>query len=200
MYDLMEQVKELRNRTGISIMECKKALEESKGDIEKAIEILRKKGFERAEKISGRETYQGAIGSYIHMKGKIGVLVELGCETDFVSQNEEFQNLVKDIAMHIAAMNPKYISQDSIPENILNKEREIYRDQLISSGKPEAVIEKIIDGKMKKFYEEVCLLEQPFVKDEKMKVKQYLAHYINKFGENIVVRRFVRFQQGESIN
>ncbi len=190
-------VKELREKTGISIMECKRALEEANGDIKKAEEILRIKGYQKAQTKLGRETNQGAIGAYVHSNGKIGVLVEVACETDFVARNAEFLNLVKDLAMHIAALNPKWVSEDKIPSEVLEKEKEIYRIQLKDSGKPENIIEKIVEGKLKKFYEEVCLLDQPFVKDDKLKVRDLIMSYIHKFGENIVVKRFVRFQLGE---
>lgn len=190
-------VKELREKTGISIMECKRALEEAKGDIKKAEEILRIKGYQKAQSKLGRETNQGVIGAYVHSNGKIGVLVEVACETDFVAKNAEFITLVKDLAMHIAALNPKWVSDERIPPDILEKEKEIYRIQLKDSGKPENIIEKIVEGKLKKFYEEVCLLDQPFVKDDKLKVRDLIMGYIHKFGENIVVKRFVRFQLGE---
>ncbi len=192
-------VKELREKTGISIMECKRALEEAKGDIKKAEEILRIKGYQKAQSKLGREANQGTIGAYVHSNGKIGVLVEVACETDFVARNPEFLTLVKDLAMHIAALNPRWVSDDKIPDEIIEKEKEIYRIQLKDSGKPENIIEKIVDGKLKKFYEEVCLLDQPFVKDDKLKVRDLIMSYIHKFGENIVVKRFVRFQLGEDL-
>ena len=192
-----ELVKELRQRTGIGIMECKKALEESKGDLEKAIIILRKRGYDRAKKKMSRETSEGAIGSYIHMNGKIGVLVEVNCESDFVARNQEFQDLIKNIAMHIAATNPKYLSPENIPEQEIEEEKEIIRAQFKDSGKPPEVIEKIVEGKLKKFYREVCLLEQPYIKDQSMTINQLLSYYITKFGENIRIRRFTRYQLGE---
>lgn len=192
-------IKELRERTGISIMECKRALEEANGDIKKAEEILRIKGYQKAQSKLGRETNQGAIGAYVHSNGKIGVLVEVACETDFVAKNPEFLSLVKDIAMHIAALSPKWVSEEKIPAEVLEKEKEIYRIQLKDSGKPENIIEKIVEGKLKKFYEEACLLDQPFVKDDKLKVRDLIMGYIHKFGENIVVKRFIRFQLGENL-
>jgi elongation factor Ts len=192
-----ELVKELRQRTGIGIMECKKALEESKGDLEKAIIILRKRGYDRAKKKMSRETSEGAIGSYIHMNGKIGVLVEVNCESDFVARNQEFQDLIKNIAMHIAATNPKYLSSENIPEQEIEEEKEIIRAQFKDSGKPPEVIEKIVEGKLKKFYQEVCLLDQPYIKDQSMTINQLLSYYITKFGENIRIRRFTRYQLGE---
>ena len=195
----MEQVKKLREQTGISILECKKAIEEAKGDLAQANEILRKKGFEKAKAKSSRATNQGAVGAYIHMMGKIGVMVELGCETDFVAKNEDFQALIKDIAMQIAAMNPRYISEKNIPEAVLEKEKEIYREQLKSSGKPAAILEKIVEGKLSKFYAEVCLMHQAFFKDEKLTIEKLIAEKIHKTGENIVVKRFTRYQMGEEL-
>jgi len=188
----MEQVRKLREQTGISILECKKAVEEAKGDLTQAGEILRKKGFEKAKSKSSRATNQGAVGAYIHMMGKIG-----GCETDFVAKNEDFQALIKDIAMQIAAMNPRYISEKDIPAAVLEKEKEIYREQLKASGKPAAIVEKIVEGKLGKFYSEACLLHQNFFKDEKMTIEKLIAEKIHKTGENIVVKRFTRYQMGE---
>jgi elongation factor Ts len=195
----MEQVKKLRERTGISILECKKAVEEAKGDLDKAGEILRKKGFEKAKAKCSRATNQGAIGAYIHMKGKIGVLVEVGCETDFVAKNEDFLALIKDIAMQIAAMNPRYITEKDIPEAVLEKEKEIFREQLKSSGKPAAIVEKIVEGKLSKFYADVCLVHQNFFKDDKLTIEKLIAEKIHKTGENIVVKRFSRYQMGEEL-
>lgn len=193
----MEKVRRLREQTGISIMECKKAIEEAKGDLAQAAELLRKKGFEKAKSKAARATNQGAVGAYIHMMGKIGVLVELGCETDFVAKNEDFQALIKDVAMQIAAMNPRYISEKDIPAEVLEKEKEIYREQLKASGKPAAIIEKIIEGKLGKFYSEVCLLHQNFFKNEELTIEKLIAERIHKTGENIVVKRFTRYQMGE---
>ncbi len=193
----MEQVRKLREQTGISILECKKAVEEAKGDLAQAAELLRKKGFEKAKSKSSRATNQGAVGAYVHMMGKIGVLVELGCETDFVAKNEDFQALIKDVAMQIAAMNPRFISEKDIPAEVLEKEKEIYREQLKGSGKPAAIIEKIVEGKLAKFYSEVCLLHQNFFKDEKLTIEKLIAEMIHKTGENIVVKRFTRYQMGE---
>ncbi len=193
----VEQVKELRERTGIGMMECKKALEEAGGDAEKAIEILRKKGYARAKDKSHRETSEGIVGSYIHMNGKIGVLVEVNCESDFVGRNEEFKELVKNIAMHIAAARPKYIAPANVPADELEKEKDIIREQFKDSKKPPQIIEKIVAGKLTKFYEEVCLLEQPFIKDDKMRIKDLLAAFIAKFKENARVSRFARFEIGK---
>lgn len=191
-------VKELRQRTGIGVMECKEALKESKGDIEKAIVILRKKGYARAKDKLSRETAEGVIGSYIHLNGKIGVLVEVGCESDFVARNTEFVELVKNIAMHIAASRPKYVSSEEIPPDVLEQEKEITREQFKDSKKPAEIVEKIVQGKLSKYYEEVCLLDQAYIKDDKVSVKKLVASYIAKFGENIKVKRFARFELGES--
>lgn len=189
-------IKELRERTGAGVMECKEALKEANGDIEKAIEILRKKGALKAEKKASRSANEGLIGAYIHAGGKIGVLVEVNCETDFVARTDEFQQLVKDIAMQIAAMSPEYISREDVPPEVIEKEKEIYREEALRSGKPEKVVEKIVEGKLEKFYQEKCLLEQPFIKDESKKVKDLITEVIAKLGENIRVSRFVRFQVG----
>jgi len=192
-----EMVKELRQRTGIGMMECKKALHESQGDIEKAIVILRKKGYARAKDKMSRETAEGIVGSYIHLNGKIGVLVEVNCESDFVARNQDFKELVKNIAMHIAAAKPQYISSEEVPSEVLEQEKEIIREQFKDSQKPPEIIDRIVQGKLGKFYEEVCLLDQPYIRDDKMSVKQLIASYIAKFGENIKVRRFARFELGK---
>ena len=193
----MSLVKKLREQTGVSIMECKKAIAEANNDFTKAGELLRKKGFEKAKSKASRATNQGGIGSYIHSNYKIGVLLELGCETDFVAKNEDFLALQKDICMQIAAMNPKYISENDIPAEVLEKEKEIYREQLKSSGKPENIVEKIVEGKLKKFYTEVCLLHQAFFKDDSKTIHDLIAEKIHKLGENIVAKRFIRYQVGE---
>ncbi len=192
-----ETVKELRQRTGIGMMECKKSLKESKGDIEKAIVLLRKKGYARAQGKMGRETAEGIVGSYVHLNDKIGVLVEVNCESDFVARNDEFKGLVKNIALQIAASNPRYISSEDISPEILDQEREIIREQFKDSKKPPEIVDKIVQGKLGKFYEEVCLLDQPFVKDDKVAVKQLVASFIAKFGENIRIKRFARFELGQ---
>lgn len=191
-----DMVKELREKTGAGMMECKKALQESNGDFEKAVTVLRQKGLASASKKAGRTASEGLVSSYIHMD-RIGVLVEVNCETDFVARTEDFRNLVKDIAMHIAAANPVYVSREQVPQETIEKEKEIYRAQI--SGKPPQVVEKIIEGKLEKFYNDTCLLDQIFIKDpeQKMKVKDLITEKIAKLGENIVVRRFVRFQLGE---
>ncbi len=191
-------VNELRQRTGIGMMDCKKALQESNGDINEAITILRKKGYARAKDKMSREASEGIVGSYIHMNNKLGVLVEVNCESDFVARTEDFQQLVKDIAIHIAAANPKYLSSEDIPEDILEQEKEIIREQFKDSNKPPEIIDKIVTGKLGKFYSEVCLLDQPFIKDDKVSITKHIAFYIAKLGENIKVQRFARFVLGES--
>ncbi len=193
-----ESVKELRQRTGIGMMECKKALEESDGDIDKAIMILRKKGYARAKDKMTREASEGVVGAYIHLNGKIGVLVEVNCESDFVARNEEFQALVKNIAMHIAAASPRYISSEDIPPEVLEEEKDIIKDQFKDSDKPPEIVDKIVQGKLGKFYQEACLLDQPYIKDDKMSVKDLITSFIAKFGENIVIRRFARFELGKA--
>ncbi len=192
-----EQVKGLRERTGAGIMDCKRALIETNGDLEKAVVILREKGLAKAAKKMGRTASEGVIGSYIHGNGRIGVLVEVNCETDFVAKNEEFKNLVKDIAMQIAASNPKYVSRDDIPQSVIEKEREILRAQAINEGKPEHIAEKIVDGRIEKYYEENCLMEQPYIRDPEKKVSQLIMEKIAIIGENITVSRFTRYERGE---
>ncbi len=192
-------VKELRVKTGTGMMDCKKALTECDGDFEKAIEYLRKKGMSAAAKRSSKAAKDGVVASYIHMGGRIGVMVEINCETDFVAKTEAFQILAKDVAMHIAAANPIYLNPESIPENILDKEKEIYKSQALAEGKPEKIIDRIIEGKLKKYYEDVCLLEQKFVKDTDISVGTLVKEMIAKTGENIIVRRFARFQLGEEV-
>ena len=191
-------IKELREKTGVGIMDCKAALLECDGDISKAIDHLRKKGIATAKKRGGRATSQGQVQSYIHAGGKIGVLVEVNCETDFTGMTEDFTSFVKDIAIQVAATNPVAIDRERVPEDVLEKEKEIYASQAKASGKPEKIIEKIVEGKLKKFFSEECLLEQPFVKNSDITIQNLLNELIAKTGENIVVRRFVRFQLGES--
>lgn len=193
----MKLVKKLRDATGISIMECKKAIAEAENDYDKAEELLRKRGFEKAKSKASRATNQGAIGSYIHSNSRIGVIMELGCETDFVANNEDFQALLKDLCMQIAAMNPQYISEADIPAEVIEKEKDIYREQMKNSGKPDNIIEKIIEGKLKKYYTEICLLHQAFFKEDKKSCQDLIAEKIHKLGENISVKRFVRYQVGE---
>ncbi len=192
-----EQVKKLREITGVGFMECKSALQEAKGNIETAVTLLRKKGLASLAKKAGRETKEGWIGSYIHTNGKIGVIVEVNCESDFVARNAEFQALVKDLAMQIAASDPRFIRKEDVTEDVLAKEREIYKEQARATGKPEHILDKMVDGRMSKFYSETCLLEQPFVKEPSMTVRDHIAAYIQKIGENIQVRRFVRYKVGE---
>ncbi len=190
-------IKELREKTGVGIMDCKAALLECDGDISKAIDHLRKKGIATAKKRGGRATSQGQVQSYIHAGGKIGVLVEVNCETDFTGKTEDFTSFVKNIAIQVAATNPVAIDRERVPEDVLEKEKEIYASQAKASGKPEKIIEKIVEGKLKKFFSEECLLEQPFVKNSDITIQNLLNELIAKTGENIVVRRFVRFQLGE---
>lgn len=192
-------VRELREKTGAGIMDCKKALAESSGDVELAIDYLRRKGLATAAKKMGRVTAEGLVGAYIHAGGKIGVLVELNCETDFVARTEQFQAMVKDLAMQIAAANPRYLRPEDVPPEELDREREIYRQQAIDSGKPEKVADKIVAGKIERFYSEVCLLEQAFIKDPDRKVGDLLQDTVARLGENIQVRRFVRYHLGEGV-
>ncbi|MDA8078408.1 MAG: translation elongation factor Ts [Nitrospiraceae bacterium] len=190
-----DSVRNLREKTGAGMMECKKALTESGGDFEKAVDILRQKGLATAAKKAGRTASQGLIGSYIHMD-KIGVLVEINCETDFVARTDDYKELVKDVAMHVAAASPQYLTREDVPQDVLEREKEIYRGQV--TGKPAQVVEKIVEGKLEKFYTDTCLLDQLFVKDPDKKIKDILTEKVAKLGENIVIRRFVRFQLGEN--
>lgn len=191
-------VKDLREKTGAGMMECKKALVESGGDLEKAIDKLRQKGLATAAKKAGRTASEGIVGSYVHIN-RIGVMVEINCETDFVARTDDFKELVKDVAMHIAAANPLYLSREDIPKDAIEREKDIYRAQV--ENKPPQVIEKIVDGKLEKFYSETCLLDQPFVKDpeQKKRVQDIITEAVAKLGENIIVRRFVRYQLGETL-
>ena len=190
-------VKELRERTGAGFNDCRAALIEAKGDIEQAINVLRKKGQAAAQKKAQREASEGLVGHYIHAGGKIGVVVEVNCESDFVARTDDFQKLCHEIAMHIAALDPRYVRREEITQEILAREREIYREQARATGKPDAVIEKIVAGKMEKFYEETCLYEQHFIKDESFTIRELIDQMIAKLGENIAVRRFVRLKVGE---
>lgn len=190
-------VKELRDQTGAPIIDCKNALNETEGNIDKALEVLRIKGVAKASKKAGRETHEGIITSYIHGGGKIGVMVEINCETDFVARNEEFQSVAKELAMQIAANNPKYITKDEVPDEEVEKEKDILKAEVVESGKPEEMADKIVEGKINKYYEEVCLLEQPYIREPKTKVGDLLKSLIAKIGENIVIKRFVRYQLGE---
>jgi elongation factor Ts len=190
-------VKQLRDNSGAPMGDCLKALQESKGDMEEAFVILRKRGMASAAKKASRTTNEGAVGTYIHAGGKIGVLLEVNCESDFVARTEDFQELLKDISMHIAATDPRYIRKEDVTSEDLEREKDIYRAQAAATGKPAPVIEKIVEGKMSKFYEEVCLLEQPFIKEQTVAIKDLIATKIGKLGENISVRRFARFKVGD---
>ncbi|HLJ78310.1 MAG TPA: translation elongation factor Ts [Acidobacteriaceae bacterium] len=190
-------VKELREKSGAPMGDCLKALQETKGNMEEAFVVLRKRGMASAQKKASRTTKEGAVGQYIHAGGKIGVLVEVNCESDFVARTEDFQELLKDIAMHIAATDPRYIRREDVTPEDLEREKEIYRAQTAAMGKPEKVVEQIVQGKMGKFYEEVCLLEQPFIKEQSISIKDLIASRVGKLGENITVRRFARFKVGD---
>ena len=190
-------VKDLRDKTGAPMMDCKNALVEAKGDLDQAIVLLRKRGVSVAAKKATRTTSEGSVASYIHAGGKIGVLVEVNCESDFVARTDDFKELVHDIAMHIAATDPKYIRKEDVTAEDFDREKDIYRTQAAATGKPAPVVEKIVEGKMSKFYEEVCLLEQPFIKDQTVSIGQIIAQKVGKLGENIAVRRFARFKVGD---
>ncbi|MEW6615221.1 MAG: translation elongation factor Ts [Thermodesulfobacteriota bacterium] len=193
-------VKSLREKTSAGIMDCKKALKETNGDINKAIDYLRKKGLAAAAKKTGRISKEGIIEAYIHPGGKLGVLLEVNCETDFVAKAADFVEFVKNIAMHIAASNPLYLKREIIPEDVIEKERDIYKSQALNSGKPEKIIDRIVDGKMEKFFSEVCLLEQPYVKEPEISVKELVDTLIARMGENISIRRFSRYQLSENLD
>jgi len=192
-------VKELREKTGAGIMDCKKALAESAGNLEKAVDYLRQKGLAAAAKKADRVASDGAVGAYVHPGGKIGVLVEINCQTDFVARTTEFQTLLKDIAMQVAAASPRYIRREEVVAEELEKERSIYRQQALEQGKPEKIVDKIVEGKMERFYSEVCLLEQAFIKDPDKKVSDIVADAVARLGENIQVRRFARFHLGDGV-
>lgn len=192
-----QQVKELREKTGAGMMDCKKALSEADGDLEKASQLLREKGIAKAASKAGRATKEGAIVSYIHPGDKLGVMVELNCETDFVARTDEFKELGKNIAMQVAAANPLVVSREDVPEDLLNKEREIFKSQALNEGKPEHIVEKIVDGRLEKYFQEVCLLDQAYIRDTDKSVGEMLKETVGKLGENIVVRRFERFALGE---
>ncbi len=194
-----QMVKELRERTGAPMMQCKSALQEAEGSIDDAIKVLRKKGMAAAAKKAGRAAAEGAVGSYIHAAGKIGVLVEVNCETDFVSRNDDFQELVKDIAMHIAAAAPRFLHRDEVTKEVLDAEREIFRDQALKEGKPEKIVDRIVEGKLKKYYSESVLLDQAFVKDPDKTIEQMITEKVAKIGENIKIRRFTRYVMGEGL-
>ena len=190
-------IKELRQRTGVGMMDCKKALVECAGNVDEAIDLLRKKGLAKAAKRAGRETAEGLITAYIHPGAKIGVMVDVNCETDFVARTEDFKNLAKEIAMHIAAMNPIAISREDVPAEIIEKEKEILRVEAATSGKPEKVVDKIVEGRLEKFFTEQCLLEQAYIKNPEITVKDFIYDTMAKLGENVAVRRFTRYQLGE---
>jgi elongation factor Ts len=193
-----QMVKDLREKTGLGMMDCKNALVETDGDLEKAVDYLRKKGALKAAKREGRATSEGRIGSYIHMNGKIGVLLELNCESDFVAKTDQFAEIVKDLCMHVAASSPQWITSENVPEDVIAKEKEIYMVQAKEAGKPEKILEKIAEGKLAKFYEDNCLLDQKFVKDTDKTVREMIKEKIAQLGENITVGRFTRFQLGQS--
>jgi elongation factor Ts len=192
------QVKDLRDKTGAPMMDCKKALEEARGNVEEAIVVLRKRGIASASKKATRVTSEGAVVSYIHAGGKIGVLVEINCESDFVARTDDFKEMAHDIAMHIAASDPRFVRREDVTAADFDREKEIYRSQAAATGKPANVVEKIVEGKMEKFYEEVCLLDQPFIKDQTISIHQLIATKVGKLGENISVRRFARFKVGDA--
>ncbi len=193
-----EQVRTLREKTGVGLMDCKEALKVSAGDMDKAVDYLREKGLAKAQKRVGRAATDGTVSVYIHMGGKIATMVEVNCETDFVAKTDQFQAFAKDVAMQVTAANPTYVKREDVPEEVKEKEKEIYRRQAKESGKPDKILDKIAEGKLEKFYQEVCLLEQPFIKNPDVTVKGLLEELISKMGENILVRRFVRFQLGET--
>ncbi len=194
-----QMVKELRERTGAPMLQCKSALQETGGSIDDAIQLLRKKGLAAAAKKAGRTTTEGLVGSYIHAGGKIGVLIEVNCETDFVARTDDFQALVKDLAMHVAAAEPRFVRRQEVTQDVLEGEKEIYREQVRLSGKPEHLVDRIVDGKMGKFYSEAVLLEQPYIKNPDQKIEQMIAEKVAAIGENIQVRRFSRFRLGEGL-
>ena len=195
-----EMVKELRQATAAGILDCRKALEAAEGDFDKAVDYLREKGLAKAAKRVDREAKDGLVVSYIHGGGRIGVLLEVNCETDFVARTDEFKNMVNDVAMQIAAMSPRYVKREDIPESVIEHEKQLYRAQALEEGKPEAVIDRIIDGRLEKFYTDICLLEQAFIRDEDRTIDDLVKEQITKTGENMVVRRFARFELGESLD
>jgi len=194
-----DAVKKLREKTGVGLMDCKEALKHSNGDMEKAVDFLREKGLAKLQKRMGRVASEGSVASYIHTGGKVGAMVEINCETDFVAKTDQFQNFVKDVAMQITASNPLYVKREDIPADHIEREKTIYRNQALESGKPEKIIDKIAEGKLEKFYQEVCLVEQTFIKNPDMTIKDLLEELLVKTGEKIVINRFVRFQLGETL-
>jgi elongation factor Ts len=193
-------VKELRDATGAGVLEAKKALEAANGDFDKAVDTLREKGAARAAKRADREASEGVIELYSHPGSRMGVILELNCETDFVARNEDFQNLAHDLALHIAALNPQYLEPDDVPQEVLDRELDVLRNQALAEGKPAEIVEKVVSGRVRKFYEEFCLMEQPFVKNDKLKVKDLVTDAIRKTGENIIIRRFARYELGGSLD
>jgi elongation factor Ts len=194
-----DAVKKLREKTGVGLMDCKEALKHSNGDMEKAVDFLREKGLAKLQKRMGRVASEGSVASYIHTGGKVGAMVEINCETDFVAKTDQFPNFVKDVAMQITASNPLYVKREDIPADQIEREKTIYRNQALESGKPEKIIDKIAEGKLEKFYQEVCLVEQTFIKNPDMTIKDLLEELLVKTGEKIVINRFVRFQLGETL-
>lgn len=192
-------VKELRERTGAGMMDCKRALEETQGDLEKAIDVLREKGLAAAAKKSSRIAAEGIVDSYIHGNGRIGVLVEVNCETDFVAKTDQFKDFVRDIAMQIAASNPQYVNREEVPQEIIDREKEVLRAQALNEGKPEKIVDKMVEGRIEKYYKEICLLDQPFIKDSDKSVQDIVNEQIATIGENISIRRFVRYEKGEGL-
>lgn len=195
----IDMIKELREKTGSGMMDCKKALTEADGDMEKAIKWLREKGIATAEKKSGRIAAEGIVDAYIHMGGRVGVLIEVNIETDFAAKNEDFRAFVKELGMQVAAMNPRWVSKDDVPAEAIEKEREIVRNQALNEGKPEKIVDKIVEGRLSKFYDENCLLEQSFIKEDSKKVREVLTQLIATIGENITIRRFTRYEMGEGL-
>jgi elongation factor Ts len=194
-----DTVKKLREKTGVGLMDCKEALKHTNGDMEKAVDFLREKGLAKMAKRMGRVASEGSVASYIHTGGKVGAMVEINCETDFVAKTDQFQNFVKDVAMQITASNPLYVKREDIPQEHLDREKAIYRNQALESGKPEKIVDKIAEGKLEKFYQEVCLVEQSFIKNPDLTIKDLLEELLVKTGEKIVINRFVRFQLGETL-
>jgi elongation factor Ts len=194
-----EQVKMLREKTGVGLMDCKEALKASEGNMDKAVDYLREKGLAKAQKRAGRSATEGTIAVYVHMGGKIATMVEVNCETDFVAKTDQFQAFAKDLAMQVTATNPTYVKREDVPGEVRDKEKSIYRKQAKESGKPDKILDKIAEGKLEKFYQEVCLLEQPFIKNPEVTVKELLEDLVSKMGEHMLVRRFVRYQLGETV-
>ncbi|MGI6567190.1 MAG: translation elongation factor Ts [Firmicutes bacterium] len=192
-------IKELRERTGAGFMDCKKALQETQGDMDKAVDYLREKGLAAAAKKAGRIAAEGLVDAYIHLGGRVGVLIEVNCETDFVAKTDAFKQFVKDMAMQVAASKPNYVSRDEVPEAVLEREKNIYRAAALNEGKPEKIVDRIVEGRMERFFKEVCLLEQPYIKDPDKTVQELLQEMISQIGENIAIRRFARFERGEGI-